>query len=1565
MIGEMASKQVRPKPQRPAGSGTQNSILACDDGFGRRQTKVAAPKPTTAPYALSSRAAQLVRASTQQAKVKQQPIKSAAPPDADTTKTEVIRRPFRSSNQPPLSGAASRLQPSKMHVARAEGAAIVGLASLGRATVVASNPLLSKPWAHDSSSSSIGSVRATSRRSDVAAEETKAVMPLEATCRSTVDRRARLAQALKRSQVDRNDKAHLPIDAAAPAETQALVNIVTIESQHAIARVIEEDEPPRRSGKKRPRQEEAPGKEAEEVEPDSPAEEKARGGVAAGPSFTSEQNMGVASQNTSKRKGRSGSGDNFVRANLKSKGTRKFKKKSGGNMGGRFSAAHSGRSGRNGGSSFQSQYHKADPVTGEAGGGKAANTKTRGGGYGIDPLDQCLDNLFTVAETPVVDIAAGSVNNPNESEETMLKRLAPKCPRHQRQAKLLTVRKSGGNKGRRFYGCSFPRGESCRFFMWVEDNPALVLSDLHKEESSAQWRERLGGTWRARFSKLTVPELKAELAKRGLARGGSKSALLAKLVNHVVSRLGADAEMKDEAHGDEGSSGSQSDGESSSTDDSNLSSIDFEILPPVADNQSNEGIKSVENSAARPGRGSKDVNKNVAKKSTGKVDRKHTGYESSSSEESNSDSDIVGRRTRGVGRERPMRKLRKLEHTHVVHAMDLTDDESNQDMLDILSDAQDMDECNSTSENEQEHEHECESLPRDWSTLTPQKALTQVFGHTAFREGQEWAINRCLQGMSSLLVLSTGAGKSLTYQLPALLLPGITIVVSPLVSLMEDQLAGLPPQLPASCLSGRYGSLAEVAKTVRDLRAQRLKLLFISPERLCSDSFRRLVATPGVLPPVSLLCLDEAHCMSQWSHNFRPSYLRLKREMAMLKPRCILALTATASTAVVQDICSAMSIPPEGAKLGSWDRPNLSVVVNHAASEEIKRETLRRLLAAPPFDKGAVIVYVWRQMTAEAVAELLRAENITAIAYHGGMDAGTRVKAQTSFLRQKCRVVVATVAFGLGVDMSSVRGVIHYDMPTSLEGYVQEIGRAGRDGHPAHCHLLLSTADFIAHHSLAHSNHLTLVQVKRFVDAVLRSRTKKPVHTSHERSKQQTVNVHTTEGANTHVQTQKSANVHALNESSNQAGLAMGTHTHVRIEQAVHVSTHDDNNIHEQIGGGTAHISTQNEGITNQAPHATDMHMQVVNAPALNAKSISCRNVRTQQALLISSLEASLDMRSEVMETLLSILEGAPYNALQLHGTINDSLEVNFRRQPAEVVSRTCPVVAALLEVGKSQESQIGYGHGALRGSLVAVMQKLGADAPTRVLAELQQMQRKGVLEYTATGNSFHMTVHKPVYEASEIEEIAQQLLAHMHKSEMLEVKKVETVYKALSMAADIKPASTSIEPTHAHKRLRKNEEASEDSEASDSEGELKKCSTPTESNPLHSAITAYFTDNTCEKEGGVSISSLADIPLPFKKMSTSDTSAVQRAAGILALDPNFHGRAERDAYTYASVNTSAAPHAELLMDRHMMATAAARILHGVGSIAFPAAKWKSSSFWGRFRDYSFDDVLSTLSPPS
>ena len=333
------------------------------------------------------------------------------------------------------------------------------------------------------------------------------------------------------------------------------------------------------------------------------------------------------------------------------------------------------------------------------------------------------------------------------------------------------------------------------------------------------------------------------------------------------------------------------------------------------------------------------------------------------------------------------------------------------------------------------------------------ETLQQRFGFDSFREGQEKVINSLLEGKSAAAVFPTGAGKSLCYQLPAILLPGLTLVVSPLLALMKDQVdALLEKQIAAARLDSSLTS-EEYAEVLSKARSGEIKLLYVAPERFNNERFRQAVKRFRI----SLMAIDEAHCVSEWGHNFRPDYLKLARYAEFCGAERILALTATATPRVLEDICRRFDL--DVSVRTPFHRPNLHLKAGLAGSAQEKmRELYESLRQREP---GPSIVYVTLQKTAEDVAGQLADQGFPARPYHAGLDPQVRAETQEWFLTSDHGIVVATIAFGMGIDKPNIRAVYHYDPPKSLENYSQEIGRAGRDGEVSLCQFFFHPPDRI------------------------------------------------------------------------------------------------------------------------------------------------------------------------------------------------------------------------------------------------------------------------------------------------------------------------------------------------------------------------------------------------------------------------------------------------------------------------------------------------------------------------
>ena len=335
----------------------------------------------------------------------------------------------------------------------------------------------------------------------------------------------------------------------------------------------------------------------------------------------------------------------------------------------------------------------------------------------------------------------------------------------------------------------------------------------------------------------------------------------------------------------------------------------------------------------------------------------------------------------------------------------------------------------------------------------PHSILKKVFGYDSFRPGQEEIVSRLLAGQDVLAVMPTGVGKSICYQVPALLLPGITIVVSPLVSLMKDQVGALVQAGVAAAFLNN--SLTDNQKALMLHRAREgwYKIIYVAPERLEMPGFQRFAQERTI----SMVTVDEAHCISQWGQDFRPSYLRIKAFVDGLPSRPVVgAFTATATAHVRDDIREQLALQKPYEVTTSFDRPNLYFETRRALPSQKPKELLDLVLKE---GSNAGIIYCSTTRQVDETARLLQSRGIRAAAYHAKLDADTRRKNQDDFLYDRVQVMVATNAFGMGIDKPNVRFVIHYNMPKDLESYYQEAGRAGRDGQPARCTLLYSGTD--------------------------------------------------------------------------------------------------------------------------------------------------------------------------------------------------------------------------------------------------------------------------------------------------------------------------------------------------------------------------------------------------------------------------------------------------------------------------------------------------------------------------
>ena len=335
---------------------------------------------------------------------------------------------------------------------------------------------------------------------------------------------------------------------------------------------------------------------------------------------------------------------------------------------------------------------------------------------------------------------------------------------------------------------------------------------------------------------------------------------------------------------------------------------------------------------------------------------------------------------------------------------------------------------------------------------SPSLVLKTIFGYDEFRPLQKDIITNVLKGRDTLAVMPTGGGKSLCYQLPALIMPGITVVVSPLISLMQDQVASLKTAGIQSAFLNSTQSWEEYCDAVNNIKSGEIKIVYVSPEGLATNRIRELLSSPEL--KIACITIDEAHCVSQWGHDFRPDYLEIKAIRNLFPKAVMLALTATATEHVRQDICQNLGMKKPAVFISSFNRENIYLEVQ---PKRKAMETVVNCIKKHAGESG--IIYCNSRKQVEEIAQTLDKKGYSILPYHAGLSDEIRAKNQDLFIKDEIQIIVATIAFGMGINKPNVRYVINYDLPKSIEEYYQEIGRAGRDGLPSSALLLYSPGD--------------------------------------------------------------------------------------------------------------------------------------------------------------------------------------------------------------------------------------------------------------------------------------------------------------------------------------------------------------------------------------------------------------------------------------------------------------------------------------------------------------------------
>ena len=753
--------------------------------------------------------------------------------------------------------------------------------------------------------------------------------------------------------------------------------------------------------------------------------------------------------------------------------------------------------------------------------------------------------------------------------------------------------------------------------------------------------------------------------------------------------------------------------------------------------------------------------------------------------------------------------------------------------------------------------------------------LRRAFGHEAFRPGQLEVIRRVARGGSTLALLPTGAGKSLTYQLPALLFPGLTLVISPLLALMADQLRGLPPALPGAALRSDQ-SQAHLFAVLDDMRAGKLKVLFVSPERLLNERFLNdLRFVPG---GVSLAVVDEAHCVSEWSHNFRPAYHRLGRilrsRLHMRGP--VLALTATATARTETSLRATLDIPDEGAFRDDAIRANLTLSAMRVPASA-RDATLKHLLQREPMHGiGSVIVYVAFQNQAETVAAYLQTNGVNAKAYHAGQEPKDRQRTQAQFFAGSVRVVVATVAFGMGLDKADVRAVINYSLPRSPEAYIQQAGRAGRDGLPARCVSFIDADDFTRLRSLSFSDGVDRAAVHKLLETVFLGKDRKARRA-----------LAALEGA-------------GGGGTGEARGAAVETGRGSRGD-AGDKRDPNGNETQKPEGGDDADIAAVGALIVQQLEREMDMRGEVIET-VLSCLELWDARVLERRCAAVSATndEATLAAKERVARG--DVADGAAradddddFGALGGNGLVRvlpdmrATCELSFHGASPESLASTCPLVAAVLGLGVKPKA------GTYRFSVAAAARGMKSGLE-EVGAQLQALSANGDAAYRLSDRAVGYEILRAP--PADLRPLASALTQHLAAVERSAVHKLDTVYAALERAAN-----------------------AEDDDA--------------QSASLRQTLEAYLRD----PGGGMS------------SVHLSGVIASEAPRGLVA--------DVRELLTHRSGGKAGGAGC-------MSARAVARVLHGLGSPAYPAAEWrrkeKAGHLWEKHSKVDFGAIVRVAS---